>query len=154
MPSFFRLPSSGRLNRRCGRGEPYHVEEACLKISAYCFRCISRMAGQPFETCIVDVTTQLRQCIFYNVEVLVLRIDVPLRVKKEVGRTHICGHIRRMKLLYLWKCIAGDSECEIIVELVVIRLCCFLARRMKCGVSRNGSLLQRVRAWWSCRLAL
>ena len=154
MRSFLRLLGTGRLNRRCGMVEPYRVEVPFLKISAYCFRCISRMPRQLCQMCLADVTTQLRQCIFYDVEVLVLRIDVSLRVKTEVGRTHICSHMRRVKLLYLWKCIAGGSECEIIVEFVVTRLCCFLARWMKCGVRRNGSLLRGVRAWWSCRLAL
>ena len=83
--------------------------------------CISRIARQLCQICFVDVTTQLRQCIFYDLEVLVLCVDVSLRVKTAVGRTHICSHIKRVKILYLWNCIAGDSGYEIIVELVVTR---------------------------------
>ena len=116
-----------------------------------CLWWICRYGAQVF---FVHETTKLRQRIRYDAEVFVLRMDVFLRVKTKVSRTHICSHIRRVKLLYLWKCIAGGSECELIVEFVVTRLCCFLARWMKCGVRRNGSLLRGVRAWWSCRLAL
>ena len=112
------------------------------------------MARQLCQTCFADVTTQLRQCIFYDVEVLVLRIDVSLRVKTEVGRTHICSHIRYAQLLYIWTCIASGSGFEIIVQLVIATIFCFLARWLECGVRRNCSLLNGVRARWSRRLAL
>ena len=58
----------------------------------------------------------MTQCIFYDLEVLVLRIDASLRVQTVVGRPHICGHIRNVQLIYLWKCIGSGPGCEIIVQ--------------------------------------
>ena len=51
-----------------------------------------------------------------------------LRVKTEKGRTHICSHIRYAQLLYIWTCIASGSGGEIVVQLVVTTMLCFLAR--------------------------
>jgi len=115
------------------------------------FRWICRHFVQPF---LVHETTKLRQCIFYNTEIFVLRIDVSFRVKTEVGRTHICSHIRYAQLLYIWTCIASGSGFEIIVQLVIATIFCFLARWLECGVRRNCSLLHGVRARWFHRLAL
>ena len=107
-----------------------------------CLRWICRQVVQPF---LVHETTKLRQRILYNTEVFVLRIDVSLRVKTEVGRTHIGSHIRYAQLLYLWTCIASGSGCKIIVELVVMTMFCFRGRWLECGVCRNCSLLHGVR---------
>ena len=51
-----------------------------------CLRWICRHVVQAF---FVHETTKLRQRILYDAEVFVLRIDVSLRVKTKVSRTHI-----------------------------------------------------------------
>ena len=136
------------------RAESYCVEHRFFEVLTECLEClrwICRHFVQPF---LVHETTKLRQCIFYNTEIFVLRIDVFLRVKTKVSRTHICSHIRYTQLLYLWTCIASGSGFEIIVQLVIATIFCFLARWLECGVRRNCSLLHGVRARWSRRLAL
>ena len=72
----------------------------------------------------------------------------------EMTSNHICSHIRYAQLLYIWTCIASGSGCEIIVQLVIATILCFLVRCLECGVCRNWSFLHGVRAQWFRRLAL
>ena len=139
------MTSNGRLSR----GEFHLVEVLSLEISPYCFECIWRIARQLFQMCFADVTTQLRQCIFDDLEVLVLVMELSLPVKTQVGRPHITSHLRNVKFLWLWKCTAGGSECEILVELAIPTMFSFLVRWMECGVCRKCSFRTSVALLWS-----
>ena len=121
--------------------ESYYSEASFFESLADCLGSLRRIRRHFVQPLLVHEATKLRQCIFYNTELFVLRIDVFLRVKTKVSRTHICSHIRYAQLLYLWTCIAIGSGCEIIVELIVTTMFCFLGRWLECCVRKNWSLV-------------
>ena len=116
MDSSFRLLGTSRFSRRWRVQEGYSCPVFYFEVLTYCFRCLRWICCHFSQISEVHVTTKLRQSIFYDVEVLVLRVGVSLRVETEVGRTHVGSDIRNMKDLYLWKCIVSRSRLEVILE--------------------------------------
>ena len=152
-----RLPFLGPSRYICslsGQAQIDCSEVSFFEIAAHCLGCLGRIchySAQPFS---VHATTKLRQRIFYEPEILVLRIVLSSRVKTEKRRGRICSHIRHVELLYIGRGNANASGCEIIVKLVVGTMISCPARWMKSGVRRSWPWLHGVRAGWFCGFAL
>ena len=54
------------------------------------------------QSFLVHVTTKLRQCVLYDMEVLVFGVGVSLGVETTVSRSHVGSRVRDVQSLYLW----------------------------------------------------
>ena len=121
---------------------------------SYRFRCLRWICDDFVQSSLVDVTAKLRQRICYDMEILVLRVGVPLCMEAEVSRSHVGSHVRHMERFYIWRSVASNPQFEVALEFAITDFC-FLAMSLDCCIrSRSCSLLFGIPAWRNWSLAL
>ena len=131
-----------------------HSKQSFFETLSYRFRCLRWICDDFVQSSLVDVTAKLRQRICYDMEILVLRVGVPLCMEAEVGRSHVGSHVRDMECFYMWRSVASNPQFEVALAFAITEFC-FLAMSLDCCIrSRSCSLLFGIPAWRNWSLAL
>ena len=104
--------SSGILGAK--ENEIVHI--SYFEMLSYCLRSLRWVCDDILQASLVDVPAKNRECVFDDLEILVLCLSVLLDSEAALSRSHVDRHIRDLSRLYLWSFATSGHQFEVILE--------------------------------------